>query len=213
MAKSDAGEMDQELEALGTVFSALKQLDTESQARVLDYVSLKLGLGGRKTVAPPEHSTGAGTDEARSPTAAPTAGVDADEVDGLEGISPVARKWMARNKLSAEQLSKLYSLGVDEIDLVTNSVPGKNKKDRMRSVFLLKGVAAYLSTGAARVSHEQVKEACLHYDAYDSSNFASYLRRMASEIGGTKEAGYTLTARGLTSATEIVKELTAPPQK
>ena len=51
----------------------------------------------------------------------------------------------------------------------------------------------------------QVKEACLHYDAFDNSNFASYLKSFAAEVSGTKESGYTLTARGLTAATDLIK--------
>ena len=80
----------------------------------------------------------------------------------------------------------------------------------MRSVLLLKGIAAYLGTGAARVTYEQLKEASLHYDAYDSANFASYIKSFASEAGGTKESGYTLTARGLTTATDLVRGMLSP---
>ena len=90
--------------------------------------------------------------------------------EGLEGVSPVALKWIARNKLDPSQLGAAFSLGVDEIDLVAQKVPGKNKKDqrsflKMRSVFLLDGIAAYLGTGVPRFTHEQVKEACVHYGA------------------------------------------------
>src|SRR5437899_12583099 len=82
--------------------------------------------------------------------------------DELDGISPVAQKWMRRNVLQVEHLSSIFSLGADEIDLVAKNVPGNSTKARMRSVFLLKGVAAYLAGGAPRFSHEQVKEPCLH---------------------------------------------------
>jgi hypothetical protein len=76
---------------------------------------------------------------------------------------------------------------------------------------LLKGIAAYLSTGVARVSHEQLKEACLHYDAFDPANFATHMKDFAAEASGTKESGYTLTARGLTAATEIIKSIVKAP--
>jgi hypothetical protein len=115
---------------------------------------------------------------------------------------------MARNGLQADQLSRIFSLGVDEIDLIAETVPGKSKAERVYSVALLKGAAAYLGTGAARFTHEQIKEACLHYDAYDSPNFAATLKRLASEVAGSKETGYTLTARGLASATEALKKMT-----
>jgi hypothetical protein len=77
----------------------------------------------------------------------------------------------------------------------------------MRSVLLLKGIAAHLGTGVLRMTYEQLKEACLHYNAYDGTNFARYLKAFAVDVGGAKEAGYTLTARGLTAATDLIKEL------
>jgi hypothetical protein len=115
---------------------------------------------------------------------------------------------MTRNGLQAKQLSAIFSLGVDEIDLAAKTVPGTNKKEKMHSVFLLKGVAAYLGTGAARFTHEHMKEACLHYDAFDAGNFAANFKNLSSEVSGGKDTGYTLTARGLANATEMVKTLT-----
>ena len=126
------------------------------------------------------------------------------------GLALWLKKWMQRNGLSMSSLSKIFSVGEDEIDLIAKSVPGKSKKTRTHSVILLKGVAAYLGSGAARISHQQIKETCLHYDAYDSPNFAAYLKDFASEITGTKQSGYTLTARGLAAATELAKEMTQP---
>jgi hypothetical protein len=123
------------------------------------------------------------------------------------GISPVASKWMVRNGFTAASLSSLFSLGLDEIDLVASAVPGATKKDRMRSVLLLKGIASYLSSGVARVSDEKTREACLHYDALDIPNFAKHIKGLAREVGGTKESGYSLSAAGLSGATELIKEL------
>ncbi len=77
----------------------------------------------------------------------------------------------------------------------------------MHSVFLLRGIAAYLGTGAARFTHEQMKEACLHYDAFDAGNFAVYFKSLSGEVAGTKGTGYTRTPRGLANATEVVKSL------
>jgi hypothetical protein len=51
--------------------------------------------------------------------------------------------------------------------------------------------------------------ACVHYDAFDANNFAAHMKNFSADISGTKEAGYALTARGLTSATELVKQMIA----
>jgi len=124
-----------------------------------------------------------------------------------DGISPTAKKWLTRNGLNANQISTIFSIGGDEIDLIADTVPGKSKAKKMYNVFLLTGVAAYLGTGAARFTYEQVKEACLHYDAYDYANFATHIKDFSSEVSGSKETGYTLNARGLATATKLVKEM------
>jgi hypothetical protein len=194
---------DPEITAISVVYDALRTLDPEAQRRVLEYVAGKLGLPSPQT--DDESHQVPDTPEPLSVVSPKATGTE--ESDTSEGVSPVALKWMKRSGLTASSLSALFSLGVDEIDLVAKKVPGENKKDRMHNVLLLKGIAAYLSTGVARVTHEQVKEACLHYDAFDTNNFASYLKSFSAEVAGTKGSGYTLTARGLTNATEIIKSL------
>ena len=155
-------------------------------------------------------STQRSRDFANPPVSQPTEYQQPSQMDvtgDTDGISPVALKWMQRNGFTVEQLSHLFSLGTDEIDLVAKSVPGKSKSQRARNVTILKGIAAYLSTGAARITAEQIKEACLHYDAFDSPNHAKNLRGMSTELSGTKESGYTLAARGLTAGTELIREV------
>jgi len=203
-------EPDQEIDAISTVYAALKELDPAAQKRVIEYVLKKLNLTS-------EVSRHVADDEGDEPITLPPQKLkESTDEDGkgkpdgeLDGISPVAKKWMLRNGLQANRLSAIFSLGGDEIDLVAKKVPGKSIRARMHSVFLLKGVASYLSGGAPRFTYEQLKQVCLHYDAYDTTNFAAHLRGFAAEISGTKESGYTLNARGLSSATDLIKEMTA----
>jgi hypothetical protein len=194
-----------EIAAIGAVYDALKSLDPAAQGRVLEYVAKMFGIVHAPSDREPSRTTPE-DEQPQSPSLPlPSAGSEPDEES--EGISPVALKWIRRSGLTSTGLSLLFSLGVDEIDLVAKKVPGTTKKDRMHSVLLLKGIAAYLGTGVARVTYEQLKEACVHYDAYDSINFATHLKSFASEASGTKAAGYTLTARGITNATEMIKSL------
>lgn len=202
---------DPEIAAIALVYEALKNLEAGAQARVLRYVAGKLGIP-----APATERTRIASDDfdQRTDLSTDVSGRSRDyqETDDSDGISPVALKWMKRSGITTTNLSKLFSIGGDEIDLIAETVPGKNKKERMHSVLLLKSIAAYLSTGAARVSHEQIKEACLHYDAFDTANFATHLKSFAAEVNGTKESGYSLTARGLTKATETIKSILLPKE-
>jgi hypothetical protein len=204
--RQTATPIDPEIAAISVVYDVLQNLDTSSQQRVLDYVAGKLNLTREEIVRDISRPADAAVDLAGAASRREGGADEAnDGPDELEGISPVAIKWMRRNGLTADGLATVFSLGVDDIDLVAKSVPGKNKKDRMHSVLLLKGIAAYLGTGVARVSYQQVKEACLHYDAFDTNNFAAYLASFAAEVSGSKEGGYTLTARGITVATDLIK--------
>jgi hypothetical protein len=202
---------DPELDAMRAVYAALKPLDEGARSRVLDYVMNRLNVSRREVETDREGSAfsprALAAEEAREEGKVDSASRDTREGD-LEGISVVAQKWMRRNGLTADQLSHLFSLGVDEIDLVAKSVPGKNKKERMRNVLLLTGVAAYLGGGVARVADDDLREACNHYNAYDQANFAAHMKDFAAEASGSKAAGYTLTSRGLTAATQLVKEMT-----
>jgi hypothetical protein len=142
----------------------------------------------------------------------PPALSSSQSADDSEGINAVALRWIRRSGIELPKLQQLFSLGIDEIDLVAKNVPGSSKRERLRNVILLKGVAAYLSTGTPRISSEQLKEASLHYNAYNETNHAKYLKGFAPDVGGTKGAGYTLTARGLAAATELVKEILSSKQ-
>jgi hypothetical protein len=206
--KSTAGAAP-EVTAIGAVHDAIKGLGPEVQSRVLNYVALMLKIRapipGSGATATPQEKEPEET-EIGSAKEEPTGRAEQPD-DDLEGVSPAGRKWLARNGLQAKQLWKLFSLGVDEIDLIAGKVPGKSKKDKMHNVFLLKGVAAYLGSGAARFTHEQIKEACLHYDAFDAANFATYVKTLSADVSGSKGVGYTLTARGIANATELVKTM------
>ena len=204
-------EDDAELSAMQRVYSALKSLPADGQQRVIDYVCKRLSLS-------PEQFRGRGTgrQEPRQDVAELTelppardsdAIADLDSDDDSDGINPVAQKWLRRNGISTKSLETIFSIAGDEIDLISESVPGGSKKSRMKSVALLANAAAYLASGAARISDEKLREALRHYDAYDPTNFASYLKDLAAEVTGTKENGYTLTPRGLAGAATLLKEI------
>ena len=202
MAKSIKAIEDPEIVAISIVYEALKGLDSGSRYRVLSYVSSKFDIvfnipqNVHEKVDIPYSQ-----DEAQTFTQTK---ID----DDFEGISPAGRKWITRSGIRPEKLMSIFSLGIDEIDLVSKSVPGTKKAQRLKNVFLLKGLAAYLGTGSPRFSHEQIKETCLHYDAWDSTNFATILKSMSPDVSGGKEGGYTLTSKGISEATILVKTIT-----
>ncbi|MCA9116539.1 MAG: hypothetical protein KDA79_15755 [Planctomycetaceae bacterium] len=199
---------DPELVALSSVCSTLAGLTTESQQRIVDYVVKKFELFTSTEGATATNSVSSLASSATGiPLGEHQTYDQTDTPDDTDGISPVAIKWMQRNGLTVDQLGHIFSLGADEIDLVASSVPGTSKRERTRNVTILKGIASYLSTGVARITAEQIKEACLHYDAYDSPNHAKGLRGMSTELTGSRESGFKLTGRGLSAGAGLIRQI------
>lgn len=198
-----------EAQAITLVYQALEPLSKEAQARVTNYVFQMLGI--TKTYMPEQYEPR--LEEQPQSYAVSQEPSGSNEEYGLEGVSPIAKKWMIRNGLDVNGLSSLFSIGGDEIDIIVNDVPGGSKRERMHNVFLLKGIAAYLATGAARFTYDQVKDTCTHYKAYDVANYASYVKSFAADVSGSKSSEYSLTARGLSNGTELVKQILKPNGK
>lgn len=209
---------DAELSAMAIVFNALQPLDSDARNRVIEYVERRLGMQRSSTPAPykSEHFQHVPPEIERGDLSAENDHAehsfdrgDQDNAgdDEIEGISPIAKKWMMRNALSPALISKLYSLGVDEFDLVAPNVPGKSVRERLHNVILLQGVASYLNSGAPRVDGEKLREAVDHYDADAGRNFAAYVKDWTSEFSGSRTSGFTLTTRGLNSAKELIKQM------
>ena len=207
----ESDDVERELAAIGSIYAILKPLPQDSQAKILGYVIDRLRIEPSTTkatlpyVAPPspphERPTPFESDER----------VDSDESG--DGISSIAHKWMKRSGLTAEMLAPFFSLGLSEIDLIANGVPGGSKKEKFKSVLLLKGIASYLGSGVARVNFDDLKQVASHYDAYDAPNFAINMKSFSKEVNGSKEAGFTLTPSGLTEAAELIGEMIAAPPK
>jgi hypothetical protein len=133
---------DPEITAIGAVYAALKELPPDAQSRVLEFVRAKLGISSTSDAAH-EAQSSSRTDWTRRPESggAPERG-EADVTDDaggeFEGVSPVAKKWMARNGLQPNQLSIIFSIGGDEIDVIAKAVPSTTTKDKMHNVFYLR---------------------------------------------------------------------------
>jgi hypothetical protein len=202
---------DPEFRAMQRVHAALAPLQAEARQRVLDYVIRRLSMKAAPGAEPFQRERPAASREAAAEPEVLSQEESADEPidESLDGISPVALKWMRRSGFTSEQLGSIFSLGIDDIDLITKTIPGRGKGSRMQNILRLKGIARYLASGVARVSHDEFNDACSHYNAHDVPHFSENMRKLGGEISGTKETGYQLTAKGLTAATALIKEMVA----
>lgn len=203
-----------QISAIGLVYNAIKDLTPEAAHSVLSYVNGM--VAPQKKISHYSKDQGEQheehADQENGSKNSKTEDID-DALDDADGINSVAKKWLVRNGLSAHSLSKIFSLGLDEIDIVAKKVPGPNEQQRMRSVFLLKGIAAYLGSGAPRFTQEQVKEACEHYSAWNKTNYSTYIKGLSALVGGSAASGYILTSRGLTEAADLIKTMIPESEK
>ncbi|MDO9353945.1 MAG: hypothetical protein Q7T55_09630 [Solirubrobacteraceae bacterium] len=204
---SNADKHLEEIEAQRNVYLALRALEKAAQLRVLRNSADMLELALSIPDANQNTDSGESFTIPIKDTSSTISSDSINETSDDDGVNPVALKWIRRSGFDPKNLQSLFSLGIDEIDLVAKTIPGRSVRDRLRNVLLLKCIAAYLSSGVARVSDEQLREAASHYNAYDQSNFSTQMRSLAAEVGGAKTNGYTLTARGLSSATELIREM------
>jgi hypothetical protein len=211
---------DAELTAMGKVLAALKDLEPSIQQSVIEWAVRRFKLKSpfaNSVQAPPPPAPAAMPDlsePGKRHKIVEEPEPEHKEGQGeIEGVNVVAQKWVRRSGLSEDQISKLFSLGVDDIDVVAKSVPGKKKIERLKNVLLLQGVAAYLGSGVARVEWTKLKESASHYDADAGGNFPTYLRGFSAEATGSVATGFTLTSRGLNEAKELIKQMTTPASK
>lgn len=123
----------------------------------------------------------------------------------IEGISQAAAPWLAKAKITKEQLEQ--HLHFDEGAVKVISLPGNATKriDQVVHTYLMQGLAAFLATGEASFSDKDARDLCEHFGCYDATNHAKYIKEFGNRIAGSKNAGWKLTAPGFTAVGELLK--------
>jgi len=184
-----------EAEAIAAVDKALSALEDErARERVLTWANAKYGASqlapasGRVAVPSPTDVASTAAEHHDWPLALP------------------AQLWLKRNGIALDgRLAQVFSLNQSEVDLIADEIPGTSARARTRNVVLLRGACANLVSGEFRFDDESLRTTCRHYNAYDQANFSKHLRSMSDEVTGTRDAGYTLTAKGQRAAAELIK--------
>ncbi|WP_342740486.1 hypothetical protein [Bradyrhizobium sp. B117] len=56
------------------------------------------------------------------------AGDDDDDGDDNSEFNPKVRTWMSRNKVTAEEIAHVFHVDGEAVDVIVDTVPGKNEK-------------------------------------------------------------------------------------
>jgi hypothetical protein len=180
-------------EIVSEIVNLLTPIDSAERARVIQ-ASMTL-LGEPLSMAP---------------SRADAPGTSANEVDegGPSTLPPRARAWAKQNGVSLEELQQVFHLEDGTADVIAGDLPGKNKKEKTYTAYVLAGLAKLLSAGTPTFDDKVARALCESSGCYDSANHSVHIKDRGNEFIGTKEKGWTLTAPGLKRAAALVKEMT-----
>ncbi len=175
--------------AMTKVIEILTPLDSDQRRRVMQAAFALLGeepvlkAPGKQSAKPDDGAAG----------------------EVIEGISAAAAPWLAKAKITQEQLEQHLHFDGGAVTVI--SLPGNATKriDQVMHTYLMQGLAAFLATGEASFSDKDARDLCEHFGCYDATNHAKYIKEFGNRITGSKNAGWKLTAPGLTAAAELLK--------
>jgi hypothetical protein len=128
-----------------------------------------------------------------------------DEVGSA--LSPKAKGWMRTYGVTREQLGHVFHLDGGVSEVLPSEAPGKNGKEKTINAYVLTGISALLQTGETRFDDKTAREICKAMGCFNEGNHAYYLKGRGNLLGGTKDAGWTLTGPGLKLGAELVRNM------
>jgi hypothetical protein len=127
----------------------------------------------------------------------------------MPGAVPEAVKpFLTANGITTEILEKVFHPTGPGAQLLASAIPGNGKAGKMVSLSLLLAVKQALESGTFTCTLKDLRELAVHYDCYDSANFAATLKANKSYYKPRdKGADIELSGPGLKRAGEIIKSI------
>jgi hypothetical protein len=129
----------------------------------------------------------------------------------MPGAVPEAVKpFLTANGITTELLEKVFHPTGPGAQLLASDIPGNGKAGKMVSLSLLLAVKQALESGTFACTLKDLRELAVHYDCYDSANFAATLKANKSYYKPRdKGADIELSGPGLKKAGEVIKSIAA----
>ena len=143
------------------------------------------------------------------PPAAPTPPAPPPPVTGGE-IPQLFRTQMIATGLTQLEVGKGFHPVGPGAQLVAPEIPGTGNARRQVNLALLLSARQALDGGQFGCGLEDLRQMCLHYNCYDSSNFAATLKNN-SELFKSRKKGedIELSAQGMRKAANLIKQIAA----
>lgn len=135
-------------------------------------------------------------------------GSSSQQVDDAQ-VPAKAASWLKMNGLTRDQLDHVFHVEESGVDIIAE-VPGKTKKEKTYNVYILSGLAAFITQGNPHFGDDDARAMCERIGCYDQANHATHMKDIGGVVSGNKKNGWTLTQPGLKRAAALVKEIVAP---
>lgn len=133
-----------------------------------------------------------------------------EEADDEELSFPQkARQWMRKYGVTEEHLDHVFHVENGTAEIIAHEAPGSSAKQQTINAYVLTGISQLLATGEAKFDDKTARAACKSMGCLNEGNHATYMKDKGNVLGGSKDAGWTLTGPGLKAGAELVKGLAA----
>lgn len=144
------------------------------------------------------------------PPAGPTGSPSPGAPVTATGVSDAVKPFLTANAITTEILEKVFHPTGPGAQLLASSIPGNGKASKLVSLSLLLSVRQALESGNFSCTLKELRELAVHYDCYDSTNFAKILKTNKNYYNPReKGADLELSGSGRKKAGEIIKSIAA----
>jgi hypothetical protein len=124
------------------------------------------------------------------------------------GVSDAVKPFLTANAITIDILEKVFHPIGPGAQLLTASIPGNGKANKLVSLSLLLCVKQALESGNFTCTLKELRELGIHYDCYDSTNFSHTLKANKNYYNPReKGADLELSGPGRKKAGEIIKSI------
>lgn len=146
---------------------------------------------------------------------APRSPSTSDDSTGTGGGSPsgsgapdAVKPFLTANAITTELLGKVFHPTGPGAQILVSDMPGTGKAGKMISLSILLCVRHALDSGSFTCTLKELRELSVHYDCYDSTNFATYLKTNKNYYKPReKGADLELSGPGLKKAADVIKSI------
>jgi hypothetical protein len=151
--------------------------------------------------APPQPAT---------PPATPSGSLGSGAPAIPSGIPDLVKPFLTANGITTDILEKVFHPTGPGAQLLVSSIPGTGKANKLVGLSLLLCVKRALEAGTFACTLKELRELAVHYDCYDSPNFAKTLKTNKGYYKPRdKGADLELSGPGLKKAGDIIKSIAA----